>query len=92
MGNTTFRATVLHDLGHGLVPYGTNDHETGGILNPGFWKNIVSPMRVGCIDAGCSGTPPVDENCSGNPEGSVNAINNEFSSCAKSTIHDENEL
>ena len=92
MGDMTFRATVMHNLGHGLIPAGMDHHETGEILNPGIWKNVVSPMQMGYTAAGCSGNEAVDYNCTGNPKASVSAINNEYSYCARSKIHSENKL
>jgi hypothetical protein len=92
MGRKTFEATVLHNLGHGILSGGVSAHELGEIRELGFWKTAVSPMQMGYIEANCSGNPPVDDNCSGNPAEPVNAITTEYSPCARSKLNDTNRL
>jgi hypothetical protein len=91
-GTTTFKATVMHNLGHGIISdyslCNTSDHHCKGEIV----GQEVDPMQMGYTAAPCSGNSPPDFNCSDNPKSIVTGISTDYSSCAKDAINNINEL
>lgn len=70
-GQSTYRATVVHEVGHAALhnglnlPENNNEHSTGAVFNTS--DDAVTPMQLWYTGDPCSGNSPPSANCNNRP-------------------------